>query len=264
MPTTMGKRLAAPRLSTRWFAVWRRNFLVWQKLAIPSVLGNLADPIMYFFGLGIGLGALVQNVEGVPYLAFLAAGIVCFSTMNTAVFEALYSGFSRMHVQRTWDAILNAPVGLDDVVFAEMIWAASKALLSGSAILLIAWLLDLARLPLALWVLAVVALVGLCFAGFALVVTALAPSYDFFMYYFTLVVTPMSLVSGIFFPIEQVPAALRAVAYLFPLAHAADLVRPLLLGRMPQSILAHVLVLLAYALTGFYVALVLVRRRLLS
>ena len=103
-----------------WLPVWRRNFLVWKKLALPSILGNLADPLIYMLGLGYGLGAMLPTVAGQPYINFLAAGTVCASTMNAATFEALYSAFSRMHVQKTWDAILNTPLGLADVVAGEL------------------------------------------------------------------------------------------------------------------------------------------------
>ena len=87
-------------------------------LAIPAILGNLADPMLYMLGLGYGLGSLLPDVAGMPYLTFLAAGTVAYSTMNAATFEVLYSSFSRMHVQRTWDAIINAPIALDDVMLA--------------------------------------------------------------------------------------------------------------------------------------------------
>ena len=124
---------------------------------MPSILGNLADPLIYMLGLGYGLGAMsCREVGGVPYIAFLAAGTVCYLDHERATFEALYSAFSRMHVQRTWDAILNAPVALDDVVAAELAWAAAKSFLSGLAIMLVAWALGLTSSPLSLWVLAVV------------------------------------------------------------------------------------------------------------
>src|SRR3954469_20014061 len=100
-----GKLFVPPHLSRRFFHVWRRNFLVWRKLAIPSMLGNLADPMFYMLGLGFGLGALLQDVEGMRYIAFLAGGTVCYSTMNSATFEVLYSAFSRMHAQKTWEAV---------------------------------------------------------------------------------------------------------------------------------------------------------------
>jgi len=258
------KQLALPDFSLRHLHVWRRNSLVWRKLAVPSMLGNLADPLIYMFGLGYGLGAMLSDVGGMPYIAFLASGIVCSSTMMSASFEAMYSGFSRMHVQKTWDAIINAPVTLDDVVMGEAVWAASKSVLSGTAVLVVAAALGLAQSALALWVLPVVFLTGLTFSALGLIMTAISPSYDFFMYYFTLVITPMMLLSGVFFPLEQLPAAIQAVAQALPLTHAVALARPLMQGLVPADILMHVGVLLAYTAAGFYVALVLTRRRLLK
>ena len=255
---------AFPELSLRFVPVWRRNFLVWRKLAVPSILGNLADPMIYMLGLGYGLGSLLPVIGGVPYVAFLAAGTVCFSTTNSATCETLYSGFSRMHQQRTWEAIMNAPVSLDDVVLAELLWSTSKAFLSGLAILIVVWVLGLSTTLLSLWVLPVIVMIGLCFSGLGLVITSLAPNYDFFMYYFTLVITPMAMLCGVFFPLEQLPVALQEASLLLPLSHATLLVRPLLLGNVPDHILIHVVVLLAYAVAGFYAAVVLLRRRLLN
>ena len=251
-------------MSLRFVPVWRRNLLVWRKLAAPSLLGNLADPLIYVLGLGYGLGSMLPQVGGVPYIAFLAAGMVCSSTMNSATFEAMYSAFSRMHVQRTWDAIMMAPLDLDDVVLAELVWAATKSVLSGAAILAVVWLLGLTHSLLSLWVLALVPLVGVAFGALALVVTAMARSYDFFMYYFTLVVTPMSLLCGVFFPVDQLPTAFQAIAAFLPLTHAVAVARPLLLGEVPGQLALHLLVLLAYAAGGFYAATVLFRRRLLQ
>ncbi|MBI3043269.1 MAG: ABC transporter permease [Betaproteobacteria bacterium] len=256
--------MAFPAFSTRHLHVWRRNSLVWRKLAVPSMLGNLADPLIYMLGLGYGLGAMLSDVGGMSYIAFLATGIVCSSTMMSASFEVMYSGFSRMHVQKTWDAIMNAPVTLDDVVLGEVVWAASKSFLSGMAVLLVAWVLGLVHSPAALWVIPVVFLTGLTFASLGLVMTALSPSYDFFMYYFTLVITPMMLVSGVFFPVSQLPAPLQVVTAFLPLTHAVELARPLMSGAVPSGIALHVCVLAAYAVAGFYLALVLTRRRLLK
>ena len=253
-----------PQLSRRWIPVWQRNFLVWKKLAVPSLLGNLADPLIYLLAFGYGLGRLLPDVSGVSYAAFLAAGTLCSSTMNSATFETLYSAFSRMHVQRTWEAILNAPVALDDVLFGELVWAASKSLLSGLAILAVVWSLGLSTSWLSLWVLPLIFLIGLCFAALGLIVNALAPSYDSFMYYFTLFVTPSILLSGVFFPTDQLPVALAYVASWLPLAHAIGLVRPLMLGQIPADALLHLLALLATTVVAFSIALHLTRRRLLK
>jgi lipooligosaccharide transport system permease protein len=258
------RAFALPSMSLRFVPVWRRNLLVWRKLAGASILGNLADPLIYVLGLGYGLGSMLPQVGGVPYIAFLAAGMVCSSTMLAATFEAMYSAFSRMHVQRTWDAIMMAPLDLDDVVLAELVWAASKSALSGATILAVIWLLGLSHSLLSLLVLLVVPLVGLAFGALALTMTALARSYDFFTYYFTLVVTPMNLLGGVFFPVEQLPPAFQAVAALLPLTHAVALTRPLLLGEIPEHIVLHLVVLLAYTVAGFYAASVLFRRRLLK
>jgi lipooligosaccharide transport system permease protein len=260
MPSTL---LRAPELSLSWTAVWRRNQLVWRKLALASLLGNVADPLLYMVALGFGIGAFVPEVGGMTYIAFLGTGMVCQTAMFTASFEAMYSAFSRMHVQRTWDAIINAPVSLDDVVFAEWIWAASKAVMSTAAILAVIVGLGYGHSWLALWIIPLGFLVGLTFGAFGLVMTAVAPSYDFFTYFFTLVLTPGLLLSGVFFPVAQMPVALQAVANLLPLKHAIDLARPLLMDSVPPDILLHLAVLAGYAGAAFYVALVLTRRRLL-
>lgn len=170
-----------------------------------------------------------------------------------------------MHVQKTWDAILNAPMTLDDVLFGELIWAASKSLLSGVAILVVIWGLGLQQsFWLSILIIPVIMLTGYCFSGMGLVMNALSPSYDFFMYYFTLVVTPMVLLCGVFFPTEQLPQALQNVAALLPLTHAIDLARPLLLGSIPSKLGLHLGVLLLYGSAAFFIALVLTRRRLLK
>ncbi len=255
---------ALPRPGLRWLPVWRRNFLVWRKLALPSILGNLADPLIYMLGLGYGLGSLMPQVQGVDYVRFLAAGMIVASTMNAATFETLYSAFSRMHVQKTWEAILNTPLSLDHVLTGELVWAASKSLLAGLAILLVISALGLVSWPLALWVLPVLFLTGLAFAALGLIICALAPSYDFFMYYFTLFITPMLLVSGVFFPTDQLPASVQTVAAWLPLAHAVQLARPLLLGEIPADIGLHLSALLLIAGVCFWLATGLTRRRLLK
>ena len=254
----------APELSLRWIPVWRRNLLVWRKLAIASVLGNIADPLLYMLALGYGIGAFVPEIAGMKYIAFIGTGMVCQSAMFTSSFEAMYSAFSRMHVQRTWDAIINAPISLDDVVFAEWIWAGTKAAMSVAAILVVILALGFGRSWLAIWVLPLGFLTGLTFAGFGLIMTALARNYDFFTYSLTLFQTPMLLLSGVFFPVDQMPGTLQAVAAVLPLAHAIDIARPLLTGRLPDALFVHLAVLVGYAVVTYSLALVLTRRRLLK
>jgi lipooligosaccharide transport system permease protein len=252
-----------PTISRRWIYVWLRNLGVWRKLAIPSVLGNLADPMIGLLGLGYGLGAMLPAVAGGPYVAFLAAGMVASSTMYSASFEAMYSAFSRLQHQKTWEAILNAPLTIDDVILGELIWAGSKAMLSGTAMLGVAAALGLVASPMAVGALPVIVLLGLTFAAIGLVWTALATGYDFFMYYFTLVMTPMGFLSGVFFPVERLPEALQLLAYTLPLYHGVALIRPLLGGQIPTQIVLHGCVLVLYIVIGFCLSLHLARRRIM-
>lgn len=245
-------------------AVWRRNFMVWKKLAVASLLGNFGDPFLYLLGLGYGLGLYIGNMGGIPYMAYLASGILCSSAMNTATFEGLYSAFTRMQQQGTWEGMLATPVRIQEIVAGEQAWAATKSLISGTAILIVAGLLGgIQQWATAILVLPAIFLTGLAFAGPALVICAIAPSYDFFLYYFTLAVTPMFLFCGVFYPIDTLPQFAQALAQVLPLTHAVDLVRPLLTRLPLVHPWLHVLVLLVYAVAGFVLAARLAGRRLL-
>lgn len=254
-----------PDLSLRWWPVFQRNLLVWRKLAVPSLIGNIAEPLMWLVAFGYGMGALVGQVEfesgSVPYIVFLASGSICMSAMNAASFEALYSAFSRMHVQKTWDGIMNAPVSLDSVVLAEMLWAAFKSIFTVTAILGVMLALGISHSPklLAAWPILLGA--GVTFSCIALIFNALAKGYDFFTYYFTLFLTPMMFLSGVFFPRDQLPLALRHVSDWLPLTNAVELVRPLFIDQWPAQPLRHALVLAVYAVVSYWAALALTRRR---
>ncbi|MEO8152636.1 MAG: ABC transporter permease [Rhizobacter sp.] len=252
---------AAPRITSRFWPVVLRNWLVWKKLAVPSVIGNIAEPLITLVAFGYGLGSMIGQVQGLPYIQYLASGSIAVSCALAATFEALYSAYSRMEVQKTWDSIMNAPIALDDIVFAEMLWAAMKSLFTVAAIMVVIFVLGISRAPSMLLALPTLCLVGVTFASIAMVFNALARGYDFFTYYFTLVMTPMTFLSGVYFPVEQMPTWLQRVAQVLPLTAAVELVRPLIIGQAPPNIVQPVLVLVAYAVGGYYLALVLTRRR---
>jgi len=245
----------------RVVAVYRRNLLVWRKLAFASLVGNVAEPLITLLAFGYGLGAFLGEVDGTRYIVFLAAGAICMSTTMAASFESLYSAFSRMQVQRTWDSLMNAPVELDDILVAEWLWAASKASLSGVAIVLVAVALDVSREPTLVAVLPLILLTGLCFAAIGLVINALARGYDFFTFYFTLALTPMVFISGVYYPTASLPSWLQAIASALPLASAVSLVRPLVIGEWPESVATPLAILCAWTLAAFLLARGLTRRR---
>ena len=254
--------LALPRLKVRSLTVWKRNALVWQKLIGPSLMINFGEPTLYLLGLGYGLGLFIGKMAGMDYLTFLASGVVASSAMNTATFEGLYSVYTRMVPQHTYDGMLATPMEVDDILAGEMLWCATKSLINGVAILTVATLLGAVGDWRAILALPVVFLVGLCFAGPAMVISALSPGYDFFSYYFTLAITPMFILCGVFYPVSALPAALQSLVQMLPLTHAVALVRPLVAGQPLTDVALHLAVLVAYAAVGYYVAVVLTRKRL--
>lgn len=253
-----------PSFSLRFVPVLRRNLLVWRKLAIASMIGNIAEPLITLVAFGYGLGSMLKSIQGVPYIEFLASGSICMSVMMAASFEAMFSGYSRMHMQKTWEAILNTPLGLDDIVLGEMLWAATKAMMSSKAILGVLFVLGIGLHPTILLVPPLLFLVGVTFASLALIMNALASGYDFFTYYITLLLTPMVFVSGVYYPTTQLPEWLQLLASYLPLSAAVHLVRPLILGHWPDAPLTQMAILLVYCSIGYYLAAVFTRRRLLK
>jgi len=237
---------------------------VWRKLLGPALLGNIGEPLLYLLGLGYGLGSFLGALEGLPYVVYLASGMVCASAMNTASFEGMYSAFTRMAVQDTWLGMLTAPLEIRDVLVAEVIWAGTKSLISVAAILVVAGMMGLVADLRCLLVLPLAWLLGCCFGAMALTITAVARNYDFFMYYFTLLITPMLLLSGVFFPVSSMPSYIQAAAGFLPLYHAIALMRPLMIGHWPVDVALHVAVLVGYTLLAFPLALKLIRRRLMK
>lgn len=254
--------IVAPRPRRLWRIVMR-NGAVWRKLLWPSVMTHILDPVVFLFGMGLGVGALVGEIDGASYSAFLAAGMVAYGAMNSASFEALYSAYTRMRVQRTWESILNTPVTLPDIIAGEWLWAGAKGVFSSLAVLAVLVALGICAPAAAVAALPVAALTALCFAGIALPLTAFAPGYDFFSYYFSLFITPSMMLSGVFFPVSVLPAALQAASSFLPLTHAVALLRPITRGDFPPDFWLHAAALTIPAIGGLVLSTYLFNRRLL-
>jgi lipooligosaccharide transport system permease protein len=152
-------------------------------------------------------------------------------------------------------------VQLDDVVLAEMLWAAFKSLFTVSVILLVMLALGISHSPMLLLAWPLLGLISIVFSSVALIFNALAKGYDFFTYYFTLFLTPTMFLSGVFFPRDQLPGFMRVISEFLPLTAAVELIRPLFMDQWPEHGLRHLAVLLVYAVGGFWVALALTRKR---
>lgn len=244
----------------RAFRVWQRHLTVYGKLYKSSVTMNFIEPVMYLVALGLGLGAYVREINGMPYLNFIAPGIICSSAMFAAALECTYGTYIRMTYQRTFDAILATPVGIDDLVAGELLWGATKGLIYGTIILVVISAMGLVGSPMILLLVPVLFVGALIFAEVAVIVASLAPGFETFSYFYTLFLTPMFLFSGIFFPIESLPPVAAKVAWFTPLYHMVNVSRGLSGGGLPLGDMAWLLVVVAL-LSPFPFRLI--RRRIL-
>lgn len=221
------------RPSARFWRVWRRNLDAFLKYFHVNLIGNLGDPVLYLLAMGFGLGSYMGDLQGVPYVQFLAPGIIVSAAMFAATYECTYMSFLKMVHLKTYDAIIATPVNVEDVVLGDIAWGASKALFSGAMMFAVTAAFGLVQSWWALLVIPLILAVGFLFASLAMLVTTLSPNFDFFSYYLDLAVTPLFFFSGVFFPLDRFPGWLRAAAFCSPLAHAVSIARSLLLGHRP-------------------------------
>ena len=215
------------------FKVWRRDFLVWTRYWWTSLIGGLGEPVLYFVAMGYGLGSFVKDINGFPYVQFLAPGLICSSIMHSASFETTYSSYTRMAIQKTYHSIAVTPINVGEVIAGEILWGATKALFSGGIMLVAViamGILPREYLPNLVFLIPLLVLEALLFSALGMLMTSFAKDYDFFTYYFTLGLEPMFLFSGTFFPLDSLPALVQKAAFFLPLAHPVAIARSLVLG----------------------------------
>ena len=238
-------------------AVWWRHVLVWRRLFWPSMTSNVANPLLFLFAFGFGLGAVIETVGGVSYLAFVVPGMMAYSAMFAASFEATISAFARFHMQRTWDAVLATPVTLTELLLGELFWAASKAMLAALCVLVVGGLWGgIPSFGGALLAVPLLLLASVAFAAFGLLATAYARDWDFFSYFFTFWMTPMFIFSGVFFEVDRFPDFIEPLAWLLPMTHLIAVIRPLTTGTDLHLgfALAHLGYMVGLAALAFWIA----------
>ncbi len=218
------------------FRVWQRHFTVYTKLYKSSIVLNFVEPVLYLVALGLGLGAFVREINGVPYIKFIAPGIVASSAMFAATYECSYGTYVRMTYQKTFDAILATPVNLDDLVAGELIWGATKSMIYGTIIIVVISLFGLVDSPLILLAIPLLFAIGIVFAQISVIFTAVVPGIDSFNYFFTLFMTPMFLFSGIFFPLDTLPPIIGRIAFFTPLYHMVNILRDFAAGNFQRPL----------------------------
>lgn len=253
-----------PEVTTRALKVFNRNFVVFLKHWKSSIMFNFLEPLLYLAALGFGLGVYVEEVEGLTYLQFIAPGLVISSAMWSTSFECTYGSFNRMQLYKIFHAMITTPLSIDDVVTGEIIYGAFKSFLYGTVILGVVSLLGLISSPWALLTLPVLFFMGIVFAETAIIWTSISPNFDSFAYYFTLIITPMFLFSGVFFPVKNMPFFVQLIAWLTPLFHAVEISRNLATGQVSSLLFLHFFIILLFAALFFYFPLAFMRRRLIK
>ncbi|MDD4859331.1 MAG: ABC transporter permease [Dehalococcoidales bacterium] len=248
--------------SWRFIRLWQRNRDVFFRLWRSELPGFTIEPVIILLAFGVGLGTFVSGLGGETYIEFIAPGIVAGYTMFSGIFECTYGTYARMEFQNTFDAILATPLDAEDIIAGEIFWGATRAMLTGTAILIAAAAFQLVHSPWALLIPAVCFLQGILFSALAMCFTAYAPAIYSFNYFYTLFINPMFFVSGAFFPLSNFPVVVQNLSWIAPLAPAIHLTRSLFSGVFePNPFLS--LGILVVLSTGFFLlALVTMRKRL--
>lgn len=247
-------------VAAHWLRKYRR---VWFGSAVSSFL----TPLLYLAGMGFGLGMLVDagngGVGGVPYVVFVAPGVLAATAMQVGTGETSFSVMGGIKWDRMYHAMLATPLGPRDVVGGQLLFVAVRVLTSVTAFFVIAALLGTVRSPWAVLAIPVAGLCGMAFAALMLAFAARLENDRGLTLAFRFVITPMSLFAGTFFPIEQLPGWLQPVAWVTPLWHAADACRSLFLGTVtPGPLLGHLAYLGLWAVVGYVLAVRVLARRM--
>tara|TARA_Y100000589_G_scaffold89860_1_gene84384 strand:+ start:7200 stop:7994 length:795 start_codon:yes stop_codon:yes gene_type:complete len=250
--------------------VWRRHLDVWLRTWKTNLLPPLVEPMLYLLGFGFGVGAYINQMGGVSYVEFIAPSILAISMMFGAFFEATYSAFVRMYYQKTWQAIAATPASANDVLVAELVWATTKSVVNATmmtaAITFVGYLVNMQLVSFsgAIMMPIVAVPIGMMFAGMGLILTSHTPSIDWFNIPFFLLINPMFILAGTFFPLSEFPVVAQNIAYCLPLTHAALITRSLAYGDGLNGMfysMAYILILMPFVV---FVGITRCRKRIVS
>lgn len=226
--------------------VMSRELTVFRHYWPSTTFSSIVQPTIYLLAFGLGLGTLVSRIGGLSYVQFVGTGTVATAVLFSSAFPGMFGSFVRRKFQRTYDALLAAPVDVEELVTAEVSAIALKAGLYGVAPLLVAVAFGLDPA----WGMLTVPFIGLVtgfgFAAFGVTLAGMVESIDSFSYVNSAVITPLFLVAGTFFPIDQLPQWAQVAAWFNPLFHCVELVRHATTGFHAED-LAHVGILLVFA-----------------
>ena len=229
-----------------------------------TTFSSLLEPLVYLLAFGLGLSAtLVDEVNGVPYVQFVGTGMVATAVIFSSALPAMFGTFVKHRFQNTYEAILAAPVDVEELVSAEMLWIGLRSSIYGCFPLLVTIAFGLDPAPGMLLVPVFCLFTALGFAGFGVATAAIVAKIDQFNYVTALFVTPLFLVSGAFFPIDELPEGVQIVAQLNPLHQLVELVRGSAFGYDPVDLIRFAS-LVAFALVTWRIAINRMEARLID
>ena len=255
---------AFAEVSTLSFKVWQRNLDVFRRLWKSDAVPVFAEPLVILTVSGLGIGQVVEEVEGRNYLDFIGPGILAAYVMFAPAFENSWGSYVRMAVRRIYDAIIVTPLSIEDVITGEILWGMTRALIMGTLILIILTVLGIVESFWAILIIPFALVQGFMFASLSMAYTAKAPSVNAFNFFFSLFIYPMFFLAGVFFPTSDLPDGLREFSWVLPLTPAVHVVRGLVTGELVWSMLWSLLGIAAAGVFFYYLALRLMRQRLIT
>ncbi len=228
--------------------VWLRNFLHFRYTLWVTLCWIFFEPFLYLMAIGYGIGNYVSDINGKSYIDFYFPALITVTAFSVPFFEATYNYYSKLTHQKTYQTILMTPVSASEILWAELLWGASKGLMSCLAISVVARILSIYHSWLILPAFLVLFLVSFIGAACGLLFTTFAKNYDFFNYAISGFLLPMSFFSDTYFPIDQLPWYAKMIINFFPLIHGVKAVRALLNAPIQQNIFIPILILLGFAI----------------
>jgi lipooligosaccharide transport system permease protein len=259
-----GKAAAYPSLPVRLQAVWYRHFRVYSRNLISNGLPPFLEPLIFLLGIGIGLGAYISQMEGYSFIEYLASGLLVTTAMFTAAFECSFGTFIRLEFEKTYDGMLAAPITAENLLVGEILWAGTKGFFFTLAVLLVVLAAGIIPPGLSLLSPFVGFFTGTMFGTLSLLVTVFVKNINHFNFYFSGFISPMFFFSGVVFPVETLPSAVRPFSEVLPLTHAVRLTRSLCLGIENPLLLFDIAYLLLFTLITGYFAVRLLKKRLID
>lgn len=234
------ERLLLPRLTRRAFAVWMHEFYSWRRYYRSSILLNFGEPILNLIALGWGLGAYITNMGDQSFLEFIGPGLLAVTAMNSVTFDTCYEGYERLNRTGIYTSMTSTSMDVDELVAGHVLWEVTRSVLYGGIFFCVLLLFGIVQAATGILVFFSLVLSGILFSLAGLIVVAKAKTYEHLFYYFSLVVTPMFLFAGVFFPVERLPHMLQWVVQAVPLYHLVELNRAFVSGHLGVGLLTHV------------------------